>query len=157
MLLPQSTCRMHLCDAVLQTRSDGGNVTAATIAYKTRWVRTSTRPIAATTFASLGPFTATPSLYGVPFVSGSGLEVQSTGLYQMKWNADFEMNVQVTIPNAAVNLMYHHVDTVTDLLTDWSSPARNPWPWLKDPKLLEGQQFFVPYKYRYNFTLQVIM
>ena len=138
-------------------RSDPGQQdTAATIKYKTRWVRTSRKPIFANTVVDTGPVAATLTAFpSAPVLTGSSLLVEAAMSYPMVWNAEYDMKVDVAIANAAVSILYHHADCFADLITDWSTPAAVAWPWLSHPKLLDDPKYFVPYKYTYKFALRV--
>lgn len=129
---------------------------AANIEYRTRWVRTNNRPVLAITTVNLGPFVATAAMFpSAPLLSGSALSVESVSSYPLQWNGEFGMKTEVTVANAVIGLLYQHADGITDLLTDWSTAAPNPWPWLDDPKALCSAPFFVPYAYEYSLVFKV--
>lgn len=142
---------------VEEDTAGSGLVGAAAITYKTRWVRTTTRPIVATTSATLGPFTATQSMFPNPVLGGRRASITATTSYPVVWNDEIPMKIDVSIADSTVDLLYHNVDGFTDMMTDWSTVARNAWPWLRDPKMMDQPRFFVPYSYSANIAFRVLI
>jgi hypothetical protein len=140
---------------VEEDTAGSGLVGAASMTYKTRWVRTTSRPINATTAVTLGPFTATQSMYANPVLTGRRANVTATTSYPMAWSDEIPMKIDAVIADSSVDLLYHNVDGFTDMMTDWSTVARNAWPWLRDPKMMDHPRFFVPYSYSANIAFLV--